>query len=180
MRKIKLLLGMLALALGALIPFAITAPGAHAASGQCLYWPDSGHPTALNAWNGGPFVNVYHSCAYPNDAFFVIAVPNSNYVQIRFQGDSGWAGRCVGDAYNDPNNASTSLDACSPAGWGTLFIERTSGCSSGQVAFKNAHWSAVTGHDTFLGPPDNYIDGSPFYLNKPGYFCFTGGPLFIS
>jgi hypothetical protein len=171
-KKIKLLSGMLVLALGALIPFAITAPGAHAAGGACLYWPDSGNHATLNAWNGGPFVNSWHSCAYPNDIFF--KNPNGNYVQIEFNGGGVWAGHCIGDAYNDPNNASTSLDACSPAGWGTLFVALTSGyCSSGQIAFKNVHWSAVSGHDTFLGPPNGYGDGSPFYLNKSAYFCFT-------
>lgn len=173
MKKIKLLSRMLVLALGALISVAIPASSAHAAgNGACLYWPGNGHHATLNAWNGGPFVNVYHSCAYPNDLFF--KNPSGNNMQLEFNGDGVWNGHCIGDAYNDPNNASTSLDSCDPAGWGTEFVELTTGyCSSGQVAFKNVHWSAKLGHDTFLGPVDNYTDGSPFYLNKPGYFCFT-------
>lgn len=175
MKQIKLLLGTLVLTLAALIPFAVTAPGAHAAGlGECFYWPDGGNHATLNAWNGGPFVKSWHSCAFPNDSFFIASVQNSNDVQIEFTGNSGWAGHCVGDAYNDPNNASTSLDTCSPAGWGTLFVPLESGyCASNQIAFKNVHWSAVTGHNAYLGPANPYGDGSSFYLNKTGYFCFT-------
>src|SRR2546430_2430153 len=78
---------------------------ARAISGACFYYPDSGNHAALNAWNGGPFVKVYHSCADPNDRFTIL-FPGGNNVQLEFTGGGSWDGSCVGNAYNDPNNES--------------------------------------------------------------------------
>lgn len=139
---------------------------AHAISGACFYYPDSGNHATLNAWNGGPAVKVYHSCADPNDRFTIL-FPGGGNVQLEFTGVNSNSNKCIGDTNNDAGNASTGLTGCSPAGWGTLFTEQTSGCGSGQLAFRNNHWNG------YLGPPNPYSDGSEFYLNNFGFFCFT-------
>lgn len=168
MKRIRVALGVLALAAGAVIPFAISQPDAHAVSGACLYWPDSGNRTYLNAWNGGPFVNVYHGCANPNGFFTILT--GSTYVQLEFTGGGAWNGQCIGDAYNLPGRSDTSLDSCNPAGWGTNFVLRSTGyCDSGEAAFQDAHTGG------WLGPGSPYGDGTPFYLNKSGFYCFSIG-----
>jgi hypothetical protein len=103
-------------------------------------------------------------------------------VELQFAGGGAWNGQCIGDAYNDPSNASTSLNPCgsisngSGAGWGTQFTiaygTNSNGCPEGTIMFGNNHWSSVTGHETWLGPPNGYVNGSHFYLNKPGQICF--------
>ncbi len=162
-------LGML-LAAGALavpLAVAVTAPPAHAATGTCWYWQGSNARAYLNAWNGGPFVKVYLGCTVANGSFTLIQNGPSAW-QLKFTGDSPWAGRCIGNANNDPNNESTSLDTCQPAGWGTNFTLRTTGfCGAGQFAFQNQHSGG------YLGPPDPASNGSPWFLNKPQFFCFN-------
>lgn len=142
---------------------------AHAISGACFYYPDSGNHAALNAWNGGPDINVYHSCADPNDRFTIL-FPGGNNIQLEFTGGGANNGKCIGDFNNNQGTASTGLTGCNPAGWGTLFQENlNANCGSGQIAFWNNHWQG------FLGPAQNYTDGSNFYLNNFGYYCFNIG-----
>jgi hypothetical protein len=143
----------------------LTFSTAHAASGNqiCYSNPIGQHYACLNAWNGGPFVKVYTLGAGNND-FTMINLGGGN-VGLEDSGDNPWASNCVGDAYNDQNHADTSLDACG-SGWGTNFTTSTSGCPAGWIAFHNNHWNA------WLGPPDSYGNGSPFYLNKPNKICF--------
>ena len=96
----------------------------------------------------------------------------SGHIVLQFTGNSGWAGRCIGDAYNDPTNPSVSLDDCGfsgSGGWGTLFTFGSSGCPSGYVWYKNVHWTG------YLGPQDSNTNGSPFYLNQ-GKTCFKAFP----
>jgi hypothetical protein len=97
----------------------------------------------------------------------------SGHVVLEFTGNSGWAGDCIGDAYNDPGIASVSLDNCGfggSGGWGTLFDSGSSGCPSGYVWYHNVRWGG------YLGPQDSNTNGSPFYLNKSGKTCFKAFP----
>jgi len=121
----------------------------------------------LNSWNGGPWVNVYTGGAdgTPNNYFTVLCNTTTGNCTIEDTGGNAWAGHCIGDAYNDPNNASTSLDVCG-SGWGTNFKYVTSGCGPIGVAFYNNHWKG------YLGPPSGAVNGSHWYLNKPTKYCF--------
>jgi hypothetical protein len=129
----------------------------------------------LNAWGGGPYVNVYtggDETRDTNQNFMVIAENgNQNTAEIMYTGSSGWNGRCIGDAKNDSGLADVSLDACArpgqSAGWGTQFTWGTSGCPSGTVWFHNNHWPG------YLGPAGNAVNGSHWYLNKPSKVCLT-------
>jgi hypothetical protein len=139
------------------------------------YQYSSGGYAFINAWNGGPWVKVYDDYAVNND-FTVIQNTHSGYQMIKRTNGSG-GNACIGDAHNDPSDARASLDSCgSPVGvnngWGTDFLI-SSGypCSSGQWWFRNVHWSGVDG--AYLGPVNNFSNGSNFYLNKPvAAYCF--------
>jgi hypothetical protein len=128
----------------------------------------------LNAWGGGPYVNVYtggDETSDTNQNFMVIAEngDQNGTAEIMYTGHGSWNGRCIGDASNDSTLADVSLDACArpgqTAGWGTQFTWGTSGCPSGTVWFHNNHWPG------YLGPPDNAANGSHWYLNKPNKVC---------
>jgi hypothetical protein len=128
----------------------------------------------LNAWNGGPYVNVYTGGDETRDTNqnFMVIDENGNQngtAEIMYTGSSSWNGRCIGDASNDSTLADVSLDACArpgqTAGWGTQFTWGTSGCPSGTVWFHNNHWPG------YLRPPDNAANGSHWYLNKPNKVC---------
>lgn len=130
----------------------------------------------INAWGGGPWVRVFEGTAVNND-FTVIQNPQSGFQMIKRTNGTG-GNACIGDANNDPGDARTSLDSCgSPIGvgngWGTDFlIASGSPCPAGTWWFRNRHWSGVDG--AYLGPPDTYTSGDPFYLNKPvAAYCFT-------
>lgn len=147
-----------------------TPAGATGVGFQYCYY--NGAYACLNAWSGGPWVNVW--TGGPNQCNGDFSVIN-NYAtgdnEIEFScGSGGWNGHCIGDAYNDPNNASTSLDACGNGGegegWGTNFQPGTAGCPAGQEWFYNTHWHR------YLGPPDSWYNGVHFYLNKPQKWCF--------
>jgi len=131
----------------------------------------------LNAWGGGPWVDVYtggDENSDTNQHFMVIDDVDQNgnqtgNAQIMFAGNGSWNGQCIGDAYNNSGNADTSLDPCATpsqaAGWGTQFTWGTSGCPSGTVWFHDNHWNG------YLGPSGNPVNGSHWYLNKPSKVC---------
>ena len=178
MRKMRRLYRISALAVAILLPIAVvlaagTTEASAATSYQYCYVLDpSGVPACLNAWGGGPFVNVETTVdAGPNSQFRVLPEANRKY-QIEFVGD-GDNGMCIGDAGNLPGNADTGLVACNThlggAGWGTLFNEENGHCNTGLFAFLNQHWGG------YLGPPAGYVNGSHFYLNKPNPVCFLQG-----
>jgi len=125
----------------------------------------------INAWGGGPFVKLYTGQGGGANSDFT-SLGLSGHIVLQFTGNSGWAGRCIGDAYNDPRNPSVSLDDCGfsgSGGWGTLFTFGSSGCPSGYVWYQNVHWTG------YLGPQDPNTNGSPFYLNR-GKTCFKAFP----
>lgn len=146
---------------------------AHAGTGfQFCY--ETGGQACLNAWNGGPWVKVYTSRGVVNNDFTLVLNHAYNKYVLEFTGN-GTSDECVGDAYNDPNNGYTSLDSCGftgNAGWGVLFD--LGSCGSNARCFKNVHWSSVQGRNDWLGPVNNYTNGSNFVLNSPNtnYFYF--------
>jgi hypothetical protein len=131
----------------------------------------------LNAWGGGPYVNVYTGGDENSDSnqHFMIIDENGNQngnAEIMFTGSGSWFGQCIGDASNNSGLADVSLDGCGNgtgggAGWGTQFTWGTSGCPSGTAWFHDNHWNG------YLGPPDNPVNGSHWYLNKPSKVCLA-------
>lgn len=125
----------------------------------------------LNAWNGGPQVNVSTNAHTRNNDFTIIQ-NSAGYSELEFVGGGNYSGYCIGDFNNLSGQASAGLVPCgndgvSAAGWGTSLQLRLNGCDVGKVAFNDVHWKG------FIGPPNGWSNGSHFYLNKPGYFCFT-------
>ena len=134
----------------------------------------------INAWGGGPWVNSYAGCPGPsNGDFTVIRLTPSTNLALKFTGGGPWDGKCVGDAYNDPSDARTSLDSCGTngvgEGWGVDFIFVGQGnCPAGQYYFQNAHWTGAT--PGYLGPVNGWVSGSHMYLNKQTALCFKYYP----
>ena len=165
-KKIMIILSGLFLVVGLT---GIFAPNALAGTGNewCL---TSTASKCINAWGGGPFVKLATGhLTGPNNDFTVVGAGGGN-VTLRFSGNSSWADgqHCIGDAFNDPDRADTSLDICNGVdyGWGTLFTVGGSGCPIGYSWFHNNHWGG------YLGPQDSNTNGSPFYLNKGTKFCY--------
>jgi len=157
---------------------AAVGPGAIGTITSTQYCGPNFGSDCLNAWGGGPYVNVYtggDENSDTNQHFMVINEVDQNgnqtgTAEIMFAGSgSSWFGQCIGDASNNSGLADVSLDACAipgqTAGWGTQFTWGTSGCPSGTVWFHDNHWNG------YLGPPDNPVNGSHWYLNKPSKVC---------
>jgi hypothetical protein len=136
--------------------------------GEWCYKKGDGPWACLNAWGGGPDVNVYttgHDHT-PNNYFTVYPEPDG------FWGIKAANGECIGDRGNASGTASTGLVTCG-SGWGSNFVVGTyasGACPNGQsLQFYNEHWKGL------LGPPADWSNGDPFYLNKPVVqyaFCF--------
>jgi len=144
------------------IPQASAAGGAEYCTG-----PGGSDFWCLNAWNGGPFVNVFTGGpnGTPNNYFEDFCVVSTGICQIVDTGPNQSEGLCIGDAGNKSGNADTGLVGCT--GWGTNFREQRCGIG---VSFYNVHWKG------YLGPPDRPVNGSHWYLNKPGPWCFNTNP----
>lgn len=128
----------------------------------------------LNAWSGGPWVNVSTTGPETGDTHqhFMVIDENGDAAdasEIVFTGSGSWSGECIGDAYNNSGYADTSLDPCAlpgqSAGWGTQMQWGTSGCPSGEAWFYDAHWKGY-----LAGSGAN---GSHFYLNDASPVCFS-------
>jgi hypothetical protein len=92
--------------------------------------------------------------------------------ELKYTGNSGQLGLCIGDFGNSSSDASTGLVGCGNggegAGWGTnMQIGTGSGCPSGQVWMFDTHWQG------FLGPPNGWVNGSHMFLNKTQRICFV-------
>lgn len=142
-------------------------PAAAAAQQYCYH---NGTFACLNAWGGGPAVNTYTGGIDRNDTNQNFSmIPNSaGGVDLQFTGAGPNNGKCIGDLGNSSTVAKAGLVPCF-TGWGTNFtIQQT--CSDPTLyTFRNVHWSG------YLGPVANWVNGSPFYLNKPGQgiWCFS-------
>jgi hypothetical protein len=123
--------------------------------------------SCLNAWHGGPAVDVYNGMGVANNEFYVGTLSNGNSY-IEFIGSGPYNGQCVGDFNNNSGYADTGLDQCptltNGGGWGTNF--KLESCSTGEgAAFKNNHWGGYLA-------PGGYSNSNAFYLNHSGQYCF--------
>ena len=141
----------------------------------CYY---NGGYACLNAWSGGPYVNVYADGPETSDThqdFIILDNEETGYYELAYVGSEGDSGECIGDYNNNSGLADAGLVACGTAsgnqGFGTNMDWGTNDCPSGEAWFYDYHWNG------YLGPPDNYVNGSHFYLNKPwpttGNLCFS-------
>jgi hypothetical protein len=137
---------------------------------------NNGGYACLNAWGGGPFVNVYRGGPETTDThqnFDIIYNQATGYYELAYVGSEGYSGECIGDDSNNPTLADAALVPCGTAsgnqGWGTNMDWGTNGCPSGEAWFYDYHWNG------YLGPPNNYVNGSHFFLNKPAsaQVCFA-------
>jgi hypothetical protein len=120
----------------------------------------------LNAWNGGPYVNVY-SPNVSNDAFQYIYIGFNTWV-IQYEGSGRYSGDCIGDYNNDKYDARAGLYSNCTTGnvaWGAKFTVDSLDCPSNEVAFHNNHWGG------YLAPA-GFNNGDAFYLNS-SIVCFT-------
>lgn len=170
--RIGRLAGAVILAVGAVLATGTSeASAANPLTGQWC-WDSTGNGgwVCLNAWNGGPQVNVSTNANTRNNDFALI-VNSSGYNELQFVGGGNYSGYCIGDLNNQSGQASAGLVPCgndgvNQAGWGTSLQGTQNGCFAGQAAFKDVHWKG------WIGPPSGWSNGSHFYLNKPGFFCF--------
>ena len=152
---------LLAIAFGSFL----TGNSASAATGPALCAGTS-ELYCLNAWNGGPYVNVYPRGA-ANDNFGFFPTSGGNWV-IQFFGSGQYYGDCVGDYNNNQYDARAGLWSNCTKGqgaWGVAFKLFTN-CPNNEFAFKNNHWGG------WLAPA-NFNNGDPFYLNNPSEYCFS-------
>lgn len=151
---------------------------ASAPSGNQFCYYNNGN-VCLNAWGGGPFVNLSTNNNTQNNDFTIIFEADG-YVELKDTGNNAWSGKCIGDAYNKSGDAEASLDPCggggASAGWGTQFIldqlcvaSIAGGGLVLGVGFESSHWT-----NGYLGPAGS-ANGSHFYLNKPSEYCYAQG-----
>lgn len=169
MKLPKRIITVLAVIFAAAIPVAATITPAFAGTG--FQWGYEGGPTAfLNNWgNGGQnnSVKVWESLGTSNNDFTLVLNHAYNHYVLEFTGN-GTSNLCIGDQNNDPNNGYAALEPCGftgNAGWGVLFDLGTN-CPSSTRCFKNLHWTSVQNRNDWLGPVNNYVNGSPFTLNN--------------
>jgi hypothetical protein len=121
----------------------------------------------LDAWNGGPAVNVYSSNGGANTLFSDITNSNPSYANFEFEGN----GECIGDYGNSPSDARAGLvGGCgtSGIGWGGNFGTQFCANNTG-IEMYNVH------NQGWLGPQNSNGNGTAFYLNKPNPYCFIFG-----
>jgi len=174
MRFRKLIVVAAAVA-GLAVPVVVAAGPAQANGTGNQWCYETGGQACLNAWGGGPRVNVYTSKGVVNNDFTLRWDSHASAWQLVDSGTGPYNGWCVGDYGNDPNNASTGLVTCGDSsgneGWGTLFNIPLNCGGQGDV-FQDRHWGA----SAYLGPPNGYGNGDHFYLNTPTTNCFYFSP----
>ena len=152
-------------------------PASAPSGGQFCYYNNGN--VCLNAWGGGPWVNLSTDANTQNNDFTII-YETDGYVELKDTGDNAWSGKCIGDGYNESGEARASLDPCggggASAGWGTQFILDplcVASIAGGDLVlgygFESSHWS-----NGWLGPAGS-ANGSHFYLNKPSEYCYAQG-----
>jgi len=169
--RIGAMIGAILLPISVVMATGITEASAATPYQYCA-WPGGIGPACLNAWGGGPNVNVEESDNpnIQNNRFVPLNEGGGSY-QIEFVGGGPDNGYCISDANNDPSDAVAALLPCHDrvsglVPWGSVFNEQTSPCG-GTLAFYNTHWRG------YLGPPAGFVNGSHFYLNKPSAVCFV-------
>jgi hypothetical protein len=119
--------------------------------------------SCLNAWGGGPAVNVESPGA--SDNTFQLQNFGGIYYQIQYINVGQYSSYCVGDYGNSQSSARAGLvSGCqNPTDWGVNYDTDTCNNGNGDY-FNNIHWT------DWLGPQSGV--GSAFYLNKPSGWCF--------
>ena len=124
----------------------------------------------LNAWNGGPYVNVYTGQGYVANDTFAVVTTAQGYKGLYFFGGGTFNDECIADYNNNSGDARAGLYGdCFDVGgvaWGANFTIVTANCGAGTEAFKNVHWGG------YLAPAGN-SNGDAFYLNSPSEHCFS-------
>ena len=128
--RIGAMVGAILLPIGAVLATGVTEASAATVSQYCDIL--DGPTACLNAWGGGPYVNVEESNdpAIQNNRFQVLPEANGNF-QIQFLGGGQYNGYCIGDEGNVSGNATAGLVVCNThtgAGWGTIFRDRSNLC----------------------------------------------------
>jgi hypothetical protein len=150
-----------------LLPIGVTLgvgiPAAYAQTGNTYCADIEPGAECLNAWGGGPEVNVYNGVSADYNLFEIYS-ENSGAVQIIDSDGGPYDGACIGDYGNSSTDARAGLDPCgarngSGAGWGTIMQEETAECPSGSVAFHDNHWGGYLSYD-------GTSNGDPFYVNS--------------
>jgi hypothetical protein len=125
----------------------------------------------LNAWNGGPWVDVYTQTGAVNNDFTIGQGSGPNFVTLRFTGThNSWYGMCIGDAYNNQGDDRASLDPCpsggNSGGWGVNFtVQNCTTVYGNGLAFKDYHLGGYL-YPTSLSNGANWkLDGSFTCLN---------------
>jgi hypothetical protein len=175
-------------AVGAAAPAVMSTAPANANSGN--QWCDDAG-VCPNAWSGGPFVKSYGYPAVNNDFTWInnYNMCNGGYTTstcpghgvpagwpigaLKYTGSGSWVGHCIGDAYNDQNNASSSLDQCPSGsdngGWGVNFVSFGSNCGSAGGVFYDIHWNGLL---KWSGDGN----GATVYLNNTIGYCLRALP----
>ena len=156
-KKMRRLYRIGAMAFAILLPIGVvlatgtTEASAATPSQYCDILDPSGITACLNAWGGGPYVNVEESNdpRIQNNRFYVIPEANGNF-QIQFLGGGQYNNYCIGDEGNVSGNAVAGLVPCNThtgAGWGTIFRDRSNLCpgypGSDEHAYYNSHWGRL-------------------------------------
>jgi hypothetical protein len=147
--------------------FLTTNPASAQAGGDQFCYAGS---YCLNAWNGGPEINVY-TPGVNNDSFTTIQ-NSAGYWNFQFTNIEGSSyGDCIGDYGNSSTDARAGLDSDCANGdipWGANFTAVTQNCPGGEEAYHNVHWGG------WLAPSTTGLeDGDPFYLNNADEFCYS-------
>ncbi len=154
----------IALAVGVTLSFG--SASAHAAASGVEYCNNG--TECLNAWNGGPYVNVENGFPLTNNYFEASNDTASGSWFIEDTDGGHWDGSCIGDWYNSPDYSNSSLDPCpsetSSGGWGTNWSYHSCDSNNG-VAFQNNHYGG------WLSPTGS-ANGDPFNNDGP-YTCFV-------
>lgn len=161
-KRVSIIIAMMALSVAASVIFGVKAY-ANGTGNQYAYCNPG--CAFVNAWGGGPWVNVYLGGQTVNNDFTLVYNNNTGYYNIEDTDGGPYNGYCVADANNSSGDARTALNACGTA-WGSNFIIGNLGCGSGYEWFYNTHWGG------YLSPANNYVNGSHFYLNNPNINCF--------
>jgi hypothetical protein len=122
--------------------------------------------THFNAWSGGPDINAYGPSTANND--FTFALGSSQFESLIVStGGGSHSGQCIADDGNQSGDARAALEPCtSSTPWGANFQVVTCSANSNQIALYNTHWQG------YLAPVST-ANGSAFYLNHQGQWCYT-------
>jgi hypothetical protein len=158
----------------------LTAGSAGAVTNIGNNWCIGNSSDCVNAWGGGPQVNVYTGGTTANGDFLATTDSNdtANYMLFTNIG-APYYDDCIGDNGNSQTSARAALVGCPGAlggntagdGWGTHMVPYVAPyCASGYTAWYDVHWQ------DWLGPVAGYGNGSAFYLNKQTPYCFRTYP----